>query len=157
MDTWILLRDVELNGERNRSMYILKSRGMAHSNQLREFLLTPHGIELRDVYTGAEGVLTGSARLAQEAREHAATLLRQQEIEAKQRELERQRQAMEAQIASIRLEFEAKEDDLRRQLAQQERREQRIVQERLDMARRRRADADGNSEETDHSPGGTPS
>ena len=89
MDTWLLLRDVELGGERNRVMYILKSRGMAHSNQLREFLLTDHGIELEDVYIGLEGVLTGSSRLAQEAREKAAATARGEEIEAKRRELER--------------------------------------------------------------------
>ena len=60
IDTWLLLRDIELGGERNRGMYVLKSRGMAHSNQIREFLLTDHGIELKDVYVGPEGVLTGS-------------------------------------------------------------------------------------------------
>ena len=72
IDTWLLLRDIELGGERNRGMYVLKSRGMAHSNQIREFLLTDHGVELKDVYIGPEGVLTGSLRLAQEAREQAA-------------------------------------------------------------------------------------
>jgi len=66
IDTWLLLRDIEIGGERNRGLYILKSRGMAHSNQIREFLLTDHGVELCDVYVGPEGVLTGSARLAQE-------------------------------------------------------------------------------------------
>ena len=75
VDTWLLLRDIELGGERNRAMYVLKSRGMAHSNQIREFLLTDRGIELQDVYLGPEGVLTGSARQAQEAREKAAAVL----------------------------------------------------------------------------------
>ena len=80
VDTWLLLRDLELGGERNRVINVLKSRGMAHSNQLREFLLTDRGVELQDVYLGAEGVLTGSARQAQEAREKAVAMLRQQEI-----------------------------------------------------------------------------
>lgn len=71
MDTWLLVRDIELNGQRNRGLYILKSRGMQHSNQIREFLITPQGIRLVDNYVGSEGVLTGSARLAQEAREPA--------------------------------------------------------------------------------------
>src|SRR5574341_1165281 len=71
MDTWLLLRDIELGGERNRGMYILKSRGMAHSNQIREFLLSDRGIDLVNVYTGPGGVLTGSARSAQEAAEKA--------------------------------------------------------------------------------------
>ena len=143
MDTWLLLRDMEVGGERNRVMYILKSRGMAHSNQLREFLLTDHGIELQDVYTGPEGVLTGSARLAQESCEKAAQIARGEEIEAKRRELERSRQISEAQIAAIRLEYEAKEDELRRAVAQAECREQRLVQARAAMAHQRKADADG--------------
>ncbi len=145
MDTWLLLRDVELGGERNRVMYILKSRGMAHSNQLREFLLTDHGIELEDVYLGLEGVLTGSSRLAQEAREKAAATARGEEIEAKRRELERARQASEAQIAAIRLEYQAKEDELRRAIAQEEGREQRLVQARVEMGHSRKADSDGSN------------
>jgi circadian clock protein KaiC len=107
IDTWILLRDIELGGERNRGMYVLKSRGMAHSNQIREFLLTDRGIELRDVYVGPEGVLTGSMRLAQEARERAAALARKREEERKRREFERRRSAIEAQIAALRGELEA--------------------------------------------------
>src|SRR5205085_11695496 len=74
VDTWLLLRDIELGGERNRGLYVLKSRGMAHSNQIREFVLTGRGIELLDVYAGPEGVLTGSARLSQEERERSAAL-----------------------------------------------------------------------------------
>jgi circadian clock protein KaiC len=68
---WGMLRDIEIGGERNRGAYILKSRGMAHTNQIREFLVTDHGVELRDVYVGPSGVLTGSARLVQEAQEKA--------------------------------------------------------------------------------------
>ena len=76
MDTWLFLRDIEMNGERNRALYVLKSRGMAHSNQIREFLLTDHGIDLVDVYLGPGGVLTGTARQAQEAQEKAVTIER---------------------------------------------------------------------------------
>ena len=144
MDTWLWLRSVELGGERNRLMYILKSRGMAHSNQLREFVLTDHGIELQDVYTGPEGVLTGSSRLAQEAREKAAQIARGKEIEAKRRELQRALQASETAIAAIRLEYQAKEDELRRAIAEEEAREQRLVQSRTEMAHLRKADSDGN-------------
>jgi circadian clock protein KaiC len=143
MDTWLLLRDVELAGERNRIMYILKSRGMAHSNQMREFLMTDHGIELEDVYIGLDGVLTGSSRLAQEAREKAAQIARSEEIEAKRRELERARQASEAQIAAIQLQYQATEDELRRAIAQEECREQRLVQARMEMGHSRKADSDG--------------
>ena len=103
------MKDIEIGGERNRGLYILKSRGMAHSNQIREFLLTDHGVELRDVYVGASGVLTGSARLAQAAQEQAGKLVHMQETENRQLGLERKRKALEAQIAAMRLEFEAQE------------------------------------------------
>jgi circadian clock protein KaiC len=96
VDTWLLLRDIELGGERNRAIYVLKSRGMAHSNQIREFLLTDHGIELAEIYLGPEGVLTGAARKSQEARETAQALARKLEIEAKRRKLARKRQVLEA-------------------------------------------------------------
>ncbi len=107
MDTWILLRDIEIGGERNRGIYILKSRGMGHSNQIREFLLTDAGIRLRDVYIGMEGVLTGSARLAQEAKEKEKRLSQQREIQSKKLALERKRRVVEAKIASLKAEFEA--------------------------------------------------
>jgi circadian clock protein KaiC len=130
VDTWLLLRDIELGGERNRAMYVLKSRGMAHSNQIREFLLTDQGIELADVYLGPEGVLTGSARQSQEARERAATLLRVQEVEGKQRELERKREALEARIAALRKEFEAEEEEAKRVIGQEKTREEVVRQDR---------------------------
>ena len=96
IDTWLVLRDIEIGGERNRGLYILKSRGMAHSNQVREFLLTDHGVELRDVYVGPGGMLTGSVRLAQEAQEQAVQTARQRDTERRQPELERKRKTIEA-------------------------------------------------------------
>lgn len=113
IDTWILLRDIELGGERNRGMYILKSRGTAHSNQIREFLITDKGLDVQDVYIGPEGVLTGSMRVAQEAREHAAAQKRMEEAQRKQRELERKRHALEAQILALKAEFAADEEETR--------------------------------------------
>src|SRR5690606_33128177 len=89
VDSWLLLRNIEQDGERNRAMFVLKSRGMAHSNQLREFVMTDHGIDLVDVYIGAEGVLTGSARALQEARDDSEKLARRQEVERRQRVLDR--------------------------------------------------------------------
>jgi circadian clock protein KaiC len=112
MDTWLLLRNLESNGERNRGLYILKSRGMPHSNQIREFTLSNHGAQLRDVYTGIAGVLTGTARIAQEARDGAEILARQQEIERKRRELESKHRAMEAKIASLRAAFAAESGEI---------------------------------------------
>jgi circadian clock protein KaiC len=98
MDVWLLLYNRESNGEHNRELYLLKSRGMAHSNQVREFIMSSEGIKLREAYVGPEGVLTGSARLAQEAKDQAATLVREQELERRRRELERRRREIAAQI-----------------------------------------------------------
>ena len=144
IDTWILLRDIELGGERNRGMYVLKSRGMAHSNQIREFLLTDHGVELRDVYVGPSGVLTGSARLAQEAQEQAAQLMRQQEADRKRLELQRKQAQLEAQIAAMRAEFAEQESDLLQNIEQERVRESFLVREREEMAQSRKADAGSN-------------
>jgi circadian clock protein KaiC len=141
VDTWLLLRDIELGGERNRAMYVLKSRGMAHSNQIREFLLTDRGIELVDAYLGPEGVLTGSARQAQEARERAAAVARRQDAEARQRERKRKQEALEARIAIMRKEFEAEEREAE-QLAVEERTKERVLaDDRGAMATSRRANA----------------
>jgi circadian clock protein KaiC len=107
MDTWLLLRNVEDNGERNRTLYVLKSRGMAHSNQVREFVLTGDGVELVNAYRGSGQVLTGTARVTQEAQERAATALRLQDHERRLRELGVKRRALEAQIAALQVEVEA--------------------------------------------------
>ncbi len=109
IDTWLLLRDIEIGGERNRGIYVLKSRGMAHSNQIREFLLTDNGVVLRDVYVGMDGVLTGSARVARETKDRAEYLLHQQIIEQKKLTLDRKRKNLEVHIAALKKEFEAEE------------------------------------------------
>ncbi len=114
MDTWIMLRDLEGIGERNRGMSILKSRGMSHSNQVREFIVTGNGIELLDVIIGPTGIVTGSARLAQRLQEQAQADAHQHELDRKDRELERKRRVLEATIANLRTEFESVEDELRR-------------------------------------------
>jgi circadian clock protein KaiC len=137
MDTWILLRNLEHNGERNRGLFILKARGIAHSNQIREFIFTDHGVELKDVYVGTEGVLTGSARAAQEAREKAAARLRLEATERKRRELERKRRALEAQILALRAQFENEADEFQKEIAIEKTREQVLEAERVEMARLR--------------------
>jgi len=141
IDTWLLLMSVDAGGERNRTLSIVKSRGMDHSNQTREFLITGHGIELLDVYWGSDRVLTGSARLAQEAAERAAALERRQEIERKQRELERKRVALKARIAALWSEFEAGEAETLALIEREQSRESQLARERVDMALNRRADA----------------
>jgi circadian clock protein KaiC len=110
-DTWILLRDLELNGERNRCLYVLKSRGMAHSNQLREFVITDHGIKLLPVYIGPGGVLTGSSRVTQESAERAEALQKQQEIERKQLDATRKRLTIQAQVTALQAELDAVEKE----------------------------------------------
>jgi len=139
IDTWLLLRDIEISGERNRGLYILKSRGMDHSNQIREFILTEHGIELLDVYVGPEGVLTGSARLSQEAKNKEEQLLLQQEIERKQTGLELKRAAMEANIVVLQSEFKAEAETLK-VIEMEKAKTGRFAQEEKKMAESRKAD-----------------
>ncbi|MGO9429491.1 circadian clock protein KaiC [Rhodoblastus sp.] len=107
MDSWLLVQTIEGNGERNRGLYVIKARGIAHSNQIREFLLSDQGVQLRDVCLGEGEVLTGSARAAQEARENEMEVERQLALAAKQREAERKRSVIEAQIAALQAELEA--------------------------------------------------
>ena len=114
MDAWILLQDFEGNGERNRVLYVLKARGMKHSNQIREFLISDHGIDVVDAYIGASGVLTGSARVAQGDLEKAAMLASQQEAAQLKREVERKRKALERQITDLRADYETEALELRR-------------------------------------------
>jgi len=114
MDAWVLLQDFEGNGERNRVLYVLKARGMAHSNQIREFLISDRGIDVVDAYIGASGVLTGSARAAQFSLEKAAVLASQQEAAQLKREVERKRGALERQISDLRSDYEAEAVELRR-------------------------------------------
>jgi len=140
VDTWLFMRDIELDGERNRALYVLKSRGMAHSNQLREFLLTPQGVELMDVYVGPERVLTGSSRLSQEARETAAALARQQDAERKDRDRMRKREALEARIVALRKEFEVEEAEAETASTEDVSREEAIAENREAMSRSRQAD-----------------
>lgn len=137
-DTWLLLRDIELGGERNRGMYILKSRGMEHSNQIREFVLTRHGIDLLDVYTGPEGVLTGSARLSQETRERDEKAAALKEIERFEMNLEKRRMVMEAQLARIRSEFESEKNEFLNRIDQGRMRVKNLEQNRKKMATSRK-------------------
>ena len=141
MDTWLLVRDLETSGERNRGIYVLKSRGMSHSNQVREFRLTAQGIQLAEVYLGPAGLLTGAARQTQEAKERAEALQRRQELELKQRQLERKRQVVSAQISALEASFAAEEDELNRSIEQGQVREATFDSDRTVMARLRHAAA----------------
>jgi circadian clock protein KaiC len=140
MDVWLLVKNIESNGERNRGLYILKARGIAHSNQVREFLLTDHGIELIDTYVGAEGVLMGSARSSQLARERSAELERQELKARKQRELRRNQELYEAQLLALKGQFESERDAILRELDEEEKRHKVVADQRLEIARMRKAD-----------------
>jgi circadian clock protein KaiC len=140
VDTWLFTRDIELDSERNRALYVLKSRGMAHSNQMREFLLTPHGVDLLDVYVGPDGVLTGSSRLTREAREKADALARRQDAERNQRKRIQKREALEARIAALRKEFEVEETEAEAARAEDVLREEMITDDREAISRNRQAD-----------------
>lgn len=140
VDTWLLVRARELSGERNRTLYVLKSRGMAHSNQVREFVITSQGVDLVDVYLGAGGVLTGAAREQQEARDRAEMLQRQQELERLARQREAKKLALESRIAALRAEFERDNAELDLSIEQAERRASQLLSDRQTMAKRRGQD-----------------
>jgi circadian clock protein KaiC len=138
VDTWLLLRDIELGGERNRLMYVLKSRGMAHSNQVREFIITSHGIRLVEAYLGQEGVLTGSARLSQQNREDAKQQQAKEEIERQKLALDHRRRTMEAQVEVLRAGFLAEQEEFAQKAANSKVRGEQMVTERKAMAKSRR-------------------
>jgi circadian clock protein KaiC len=146
MDVWLLVKNIESNGERNRGLYVLKARGIGHSNQVREFLLTDKGIELVDAYVGSEGVLMGSARAAQTARENAATLDREEARQRRRRELQRKQELYEAQIVALRGQYETERDAILWELDEDQKRESIAATQRLEMARLRHADVNVNVE-----------
>jgi circadian clock protein KaiC len=143
MDTWILLSILQSSGERNRLLYLLKSRGMAHSNQVREFVLTNHGIELTDVYVGPGTVLTGAARLQQEARDLAGSVEQKRAFEVRQRELEQQRVELQAQLESLRLRLESVEKEQAVGTAGERNRQEQLSRERRKLEMARYADSPG--------------
>ena len=134
MDAWIKLADAEANGERNRTLYLIKARGMSHSNQVREYRVTDAGVELIEPYIGPEGVLTGTARLTQTAREQAAAARRQQEAERRRRNLVHRREALERQIEEMRAALEAEEDEANLSLTQEDAHEAALATDRVAVA-----------------------
>ncbi|MGH7031657.1 MAG: circadian clock protein KaiC, partial [Stellaceae bacterium] len=139
MDAWIKLIDVEANGERNHLLYVIKARGMSHSNQVREYRITDRGVELIPAYIGPEGVLTGAARLSQEAREQAAAVSRRQEVERRRRDLARRRAVMERQIIELRAALEAEEDETEALAIEDDASETALTTDRAALALRRGA------------------
>jgi circadian clock protein KaiC len=140
MDTWINLEDMVGNGERNRGIMIMKSRGMGHSNQVREFNLTDRGIVIADAYLGPSGIVTGSARAAREIQEEAALIEQKNKLERKKRELERKRKVMQAKIEELKSGFEADREELERLAGESKEKEKVRAAQRGVMARMRMAD-----------------
>jgi len=138
VDAWLLVRDIESNGERNRGMYIMKSRGMKHSNQVREFIITDKGLDLVDVYLGPEGVLTGSAREAQKLKEKTGVALRDFALTRKDKEIIRKRKMLEAKISSLQAEFESTEEELNKIYIEEDLKQQIIEKNREEITKMRR-------------------
>jgi len=136
-----VVRNLESNGERNRALYVLKARGLRHSNQVREFVISSKGLDLVDVYLSETGeMLVGSARLARVARDADAILTEKDEAEMRRLDLERQRKAVEGQIATLRADLDAKEKEARVQLSTQQQRDAGVLRARQAMAHQRSAD-----------------
>jgi circadian clock protein KaiC len=154
IDTWLLLRDIEQDGERNRAVYVMKSRGMPHSNQVREFVLTNHGVELMDVYVGPAGVLVGSARLKRELLEKNEARAARQESALKENDLERKRTALQSQIATLQDDIRAAElesGELERRTSETH---SRAAADRISMGNLRKADASGKPDRSVSKTGG---
>lgn len=137
VDAWITVRDLESNGERNRGLYIMKSRGMKHSNQVREFVITDEGLQLVDVYLGPAGVLIGSAREAQQLEEATGLELKTYAGTRRDREIQRKKTVLEAKIASLREEFESVKDELNRTHQEEELRKEIMAKNRNELTRNR--------------------
>ena len=138
IDTWIDVSNLELDGERNRGINVMKSRGMGHSNQVREFLITSQGVQIRDVYTGDRGVLMGSARRSQEARDRAEATVQTVAVKSERRRLEQRRVALEAQTAALRAQLETETLELSSEIESAEHRGQQIELDRSTVAAARR-------------------
>ncbi len=140
MDTWLLLSTVQSASERNRVLYLLKSRGMAHSNQMREFVLSDRGIDLLDVYVGPGAVFTGAARLSQEARDKAEALSQQQAAGRRRRELEQEHNSLRAQVAALQARLADIVAEQRRAADSEKQRATARLTEQAEIARARKAD-----------------
>jgi circadian clock protein KaiC len=140
VDSWLLVRDIEYNGERNRGLYVMKARGMKHSNQVREFVISDEGLNLIDVYLGPEGVLTGSARKQQMLLEQTGQAIHTQSIGRKDREIARKRKVLESKIASLNSEYESVEEELNKVYLEEELKKQILEKNREEITKIRRGE-----------------
>jgi circadian clock protein KaiC len=137
VDAWLTVRDIEMNGERNRGLYIMKSRGMKHSNQVREFIITSKGLNLVDVYIGPDGVLTGSAREYQKLQEETEDILFKNTLSRKEKEIERRTKELAAKITSLTSEFESVKEELESKFVEQKLKAEVLENNRKKMTRLR--------------------
>jgi len=138
VDVWLSIKDIEVNGERNKGLYVMKSRGMKHSNQVREFVIENKGLNLLDVYLGPDGILTGSARESHRLQEETGQLLHTNALDLKDRELERKRKVLESKIESLRTEFESIEEELNKVYTEEKIKKDVIMQTREKIINLRR-------------------
>lgn len=143
IDAWILLRNLEQGGERTRSLYVLKARGMRHSNQIREFLLTDRGADLQDVYVGPAGILTGSARLAQEMQDRISAAASRRDVEQRKGQLERKHKAFKARMAELEAAYAAEVLDIEEAITQETERQESGLVGRTALASSRQRMAKG--------------
>ena len=138
VDAWIQIKDIEMNGERNRGIYVMKSRGMEHSNQVREFVITKTGLNLIDVYIGPDGILTGSARETQMLLEETGEAIHTHALDRKDRELSRKKKVLEGKIDSLRSEFESTEEELNKVYVEEQIKKDMMQQTRQRIANMRK-------------------
>ena len=125
------------NDERNRGLYVMKSRGMKHSNQVREFIISDEGLDLVDVFLGPDGVLTGSAREAQQLLERTGIVLWDHAISRKDREIERKEKVLESKIAGLKEEFDSVREELNKAYIEEELKKEVLEKNRKQMERKR--------------------
>jgi circadian clock protein KaiC len=137
VDAWIQLRDIEMNGERNRGLYIMKSRGMKHSNQIREVIISEKGLYLEDIYMGTDGILTGSARQADKLYRQTEYVLREHILERKRNKIDRKGKELEAKILALKTEFEYLKEELNNDFVEDSLKNELIENKRIEMTRLR--------------------
>jgi circadian clock protein KaiC len=137
VDAWIQVRDIENNGERNRGLYIMKSRGMKHSNQVREFLITSQGLYLEDVYLGPDGILTGSARKAHQLQQLTEQMLQQHSLSRNEKEISRKAKELDFKIRTLTSEFESIREELKNSYVETELKKELVEKNRNEMIRMR--------------------
>jgi len=137
VDAWIQVRDIEMNGERNRALYIMKSRGMNHSNQVREFLISSRGLYLQDVYLGPEGVLTGSAREAHMLQKRTEEILQKHSLSKNEKAIERKNQELQLKIKGLNSEFDAIREELKNDFVEMQLKKDVAADNRIELTRLR--------------------